>query len=182
MRKTFLSISALALASCFFFSSCIGSFNLSNKLLSWNHTVADSKFVNEVVFLALWIVPVYEVCMLADVLVINSIEFWTGNNPVEAGVVKKVQGKDGIYMVETMENGYNIKNEKGEEVDLVYDKATDTWSAVAAGETHKLFKYESDNSVTAYMPNGEERRVELSAQGTLAFKQSITEAMFYAAK
>lgn len=182
MKKTFLSASVLVLASCFIFSSCIGSFNLSKKLLTWNQSI-DSKFVNEVVFVALWIVPVYEVCMLADILVINSIEFWTGDNPVEAGLVKEVQGKDGKYIVETLENGYNIKNEKGEEVELVYDKATDTWSAVAAGETHKLFKYEDDNSVTAYLPNGEERRVELTAQGCLAFKQSvITDAIYYAAK
>lgn len=181
MKKSFLSVAAIAMASCFLFSSCIGSFNLSNKLLSWNHT-AGSKFVNEVVFVAFWIIPVYEVTFLADILVLNSIEFWTGNNPVQAGLVKEVQGKDGIYMVETKDNGYNIKNEQGEEVELVYDKATDTWSAVASGETHKLFKYENDNSVTAYLPNGEEKRVELSDQGLLAYKQSVMDAVFYAAK
>lgn len=181
MKKTFLSVAAIAVAGCFLFSSCIGSFNLSNKLLSWNNT-AGSKFVNEVVFVAFWIVPVYEVALLADILVLNSIEFWTGNNPVQAGLVKEVQGKDGIYIVETKDNGYNIKSENGDQVELVYDKATDTWSAVAAGETHKLFKYENDNSVTAYLPNGEEKRVELSEQGTLAFKQSVMDAVFYAAK
>ena len=37
-----------------------------------------SKFVNELVFFAFWILPVYEVSGLADLLVLNSIEFWSG--------------------------------------------------------------------------------------------------------
>lgn len=50
-------------------------FSLTNKLLTWNRQVG-SKFVNELVFFALWILPVYEVSGLADLLVLNSIEFW----------------------------------------------------------------------------------------------------------
>ena len=66
------------------FSSCIGSFSLTNKLLAWNKTVGN-KFVNELVFFAFWVLPVYEVSALADVLVLNSIEFWSGGNPVAKG-------------------------------------------------------------------------------------------------
>ena len=91
MKKKFLPIAAVILAGSLVLPSCIGSFALSNKVRAWNQTI-DNKFVNEVVFLALWIVPVYEISMLADVLVINSIEFWTGENPAEAGIVKQVQG------------------------------------------------------------------------------------------
>ena len=88
---------ATTLASSVLFSSCIGSFGLTNKLLSWNSNI-DSKFVNELVFIAFWIVPVYEISALADVLVLNSIEFWSGSNPVaDAGTVKTINGKDGVY-------------------------------------------------------------------------------------
>ena len=46
-------------------------------------------------FIAFWIVPVYEISALADVLVINSIEFWSGSNPVaDVGNVKTIDGKD----------------------------------------------------------------------------------------
>ncbi len=87
-------------------SSCVGSFSLFNRLVAWNQNVND-KFVNEVVFLALNIVPVYGVCYVADALVINSIEFWTGTNPMaKVGEVKKVKGENGDYMVETLKNGY----------------------------------------------------------------------------
>ena len=91
MRKKSLTLLvATTLASSVLFSSCIGSFGLTNKLLSWNSNI-DSKFVNELVFIAFWIVPVYEISALADVLVLNSIEFWSGSNPVaDAGTVKTV--------------------------------------------------------------------------------------------
>jgi hypothetical protein len=40
------------------------------------------KWVNWLVFLGLSIIPVYQLFVLADVLVLNSLEFWTGRNPV----------------------------------------------------------------------------------------------------
>jgi hypothetical protein len=30
----------------------------------------------------LWVVPVYPLCTLADLLVLNSLEFWAGENPM----------------------------------------------------------------------------------------------------
>lgn len=85
MKKKYLSIAlVMALAGSMMFTSCIGSFSLTNKLMDWNKTIG-SKFVNELVFVAFWIVPVYEVSALADILVINSIEFWSGSNPIAKG-------------------------------------------------------------------------------------------------
>lgn len=181
MKKRIFSVAAIALAGTLLFSSCIGSFGLSKKVLAWNQTI-DNKFVNEIVFVALWIIPVYEVCLVADVLVINSIEFWSGENPVEAGIVKKVQGENGIYTVETLDNGYQIENEAGQQVDLVYDKDSNTWSAVANGNSTKIIKMEEDGKAVVYLPNGEERVVELSNNGVLAFRQSIENSVFFAAK
>jgi len=181
MRKRFFSVAGIALASTLLLSSCIGSFNLSKKVLAWNQTI-DSKFVNELVFVALWIVPVYEVCILADILVINSIEFWSGENPVEAGIVKKVQGENGIYTVETLDNGYKIQNEEGQEMNLVYDKSTNTWNAVADGKTTKLVKMDDDNKAIVYLPNGQEKSVELSNNGVLEFRQAAESSIYFAAK
>lgn len=182
MRKRFFTVSmVIALTGSLLLPSCIGSFGLTNKLLAWNKTI-DSKFINEVVFFAFHVVPVYPVAVLADILVLNSVEFWTGDNPVEAGVVKQVQGENGIYTVTTMENGYNILDEKGNEVEFVYDKASNTWSAVEAGKTTKLVKINDDNTAIVYLPNGEEKSVELSTEGVLAFRQSIEDNMFFASK
>ena len=105
-KKSLTLLVAATLASSVLFSSCIGSFGLSNKLLDWNRNI-DSKFVNELVFVAFWIVPVYEISALADILVLNSIEFWSGSNPVaDAGTVKTIETKDGTYAIETQKDGY----------------------------------------------------------------------------
>ena len=61
------------ICGAFLFTSCIGSFGLHSKLVNWNQSIGN-KFVNELVFLAFNIIPVYGVCYLADALVINSIE------------------------------------------------------------------------------------------------------------
>lgn len=94
------------------FSSCIGSFGLWNSLKDWNQGVSN-KFVNELIFLAFHIVPVYEIAYLADALVLNSIEFWSGSNPTASiGEVKQCKEKWRI-LGKTNENGYTItKKEK----------------------------------------------------------------------
>lgn len=180
MKKRVITLTTAAIVSGILFSSCIGSFSLSNKVLAWNQTI-DNKFVNEIVFVALWIVPVYELSMLADVLVINSIEFWSGENPVQAGIVKQVQGENGIYTVETLENGYHIENEKGEAMNLVYDKATNTWSAANNEESVKLVTIVDENNAIVYLPNGKEMPVELSANGMLAMRQAVESSSVYLA-
>ncbi|SEF74607.1 MULTISPECIES: DUF3332 domain-containing protein [Parabacteroides] len=184
MKKRSLTLLlATTLASSVLFSSCIGSFGLTNKLLTWNRNI-DSKFVNELVFIAFWIVPVYEISALADVLVINSIEFWSGDNPVaDVGSVKTVDTKDGVYTVETKNDGYHIQKE-GEEkaVDLVFDKADKTWSVEANGETTKLLKFENNDEVVMYLPDGKEMNVELNQAGVLAFQQVANGYSYYAAR
>ena len=98
MKRSKLTLVAVVLSGSLLFSSCVGSFGLFNRLSSWNQGVGN-KFVNELVFLAFNIVPVYGVAYLADALVINSIEFWSGSNPMaNVGDVKKVKGENGNYM------------------------------------------------------------------------------------
>ena len=86
----------------------------------------------QLVFIAFWIVPVYEISALADVLVINSIEFWSGSNPVaDVGNVKTIDGKDGVYTVETKVDGYHIQKEGDEKaVDLVFNEADQSGNLV----------------------------------------------------
>ena len=63
-------------------TSCLGSFSAFNNLKDWNMEISDSKFVNNLVFWALNIVPVYGLFFLGDTLIFNVIEFWSGSNPI----------------------------------------------------------------------------------------------------
>src|SRR5512138_595050 len=75
---------AVLVVLCFAASGCIGSFGAFNKLLSWNKSVTPNKWGNELIFLALNIIPVYGLAMLGDMLIFNAIEFWGGDNPMRA--------------------------------------------------------------------------------------------------
>ncbi len=179
MRKTYLSVGIAAiLGATTLLSSCIGSFNLTNKVLDWNKTIGD-KFVNEVVFIAMHIVPIYGITIFADAVVFNSIEFWTGDNPVvKAGEVKEVTGEKAKYQVMTTENGYQITNETTkQEMNLVYNTKNQSWSAVSGTESVMLLQFTSDNTAMVY--NGSNMtKVELSQAGVMAFRQAFNSTNF----
>ncbi|NDW13879.1 DUF3332 domain-containing protein [Bacteroides sp. 214] len=182
MRKSKLKLLSLVLAGSFLFSSCIGSFKLFNNVLSWNKGVGN-KFVNELVFIALHIVPVYEIAGLVDVLVLNSIEFWTGNSPIaKKGEVKQVKGENGDYTVETLENGYTITKEGEATVDLIFNNETNTWSVVSEEVTSELVKINENGTADLFLQNGETMNVTLDAQGILAAQKVTMGNVFFAAR
>ncbi len=92
-------------------SSCIGSFKLSKKVLTWNKSLGG-KFLNELVYILFWVLPVYEVSMLIDGLILNTIEFWTGSNPVAMNpgeVESKIVEQNGVrYQVVASQNRFDF--------------------------------------------------------------------------
>lgn len=175
MKKRYLPVAiALVLTGSLLSTSCIGSFALTNKLLSWNQQVGN-KFVNELVFFAFWIIPVYEVSCLADVIVLNSIEFWSGDNPVASGK-KVIDGKDGRYIVECDGKGYTITSENDKSVvRLDFDKDDQTWSvAIPGGESYELMTFIDDTHVVLPAPDGTRSIVELSNNGLMAYRDMVS--------
>jgi Domain of unknown function (DUF3332). len=184
MNKSRLKLSAtIVICAGFLFTSCVGSFSLHSRLSSWNQTIG-TKFVNEVVYLACNIVPVYGVCYLADALVLNSIEFWTGSNPMaNVGDVKKVKGENGNYLVKTLENGYSITKE-GEtaSMELIYDKEANTWNVVSNGVSAELLEMNNNGTATMHLPNGQAMNVTLDRQGVNAARQATMINSYFAAR
>ena len=183
MKKTKLTLAiAITLACSMTFSSCIGSFALTNNVLSWNKQIG-SKFVNELVFVAFWILPVYEISAIADVLVINTIEFWSGSNPVSANSTKVVDGKDARYLVQQDSKGYTIKNlNDNTEVRFAFDATDNSWSVEANGESHKFMTFVDDSHVKMITPTGDFQTYELSQAGVYAYQQVVSGSNFAYAK
>jgi hypothetical protein len=77
MKKTLL---ASLLAFGLFGSSCLGPDNLYNSLKNWNATMTEQDFLNEAVFIGLWFIPVYEFALLGDVIIFNTVGYWTGED------------------------------------------------------------------------------------------------------
>lgn len=178
MKKSVITVvTVLTLCSSMLFTSCIGSFKLTNKLLSWNNNISN-KFVNELVFVAFWILPVYEVSGLADLLVINSIEFWSGSNPVAQGK-KYIDGKDGRYLVECDGKGYTITSENdGSVVRLDFNEDTREWSTDINGEKVVFLTFVDDTHVKVPTPSGDYKIIETSQEGVYAYQQLAAESAF----
>ena len=163
MKKHF-KFTALLLTATIVLSSCIGSFRLTNNIKDWNEGLGN-KFVNELVFIALHIVPVYEIAMLVDGVVLNSIESWTGNNlvaePGETRIVKNSPGQD--VQVTALENGYTISN-GDTAMNLLFNAENQVWSAEYNNQVTDLVKLNGDNTAQLYV-DGDIVNVTLDAQG-----------------
>ncbi len=64
--------------------ACFGSFQLTRKVYKFNRDVSQEKWIRWLVFLAANVVPVYAAATLFDAIFANSVEFWTGSNPITA--------------------------------------------------------------------------------------------------
>lgn len=183
MKNVRISAICALLCGSIMFSSCIGSFGLFNKTRTWNEGISSNKFINELLFIGMWIIPVYEVCLLADVLVINSVEFWTGENPMaNVGDVKKVKGEDGEYLVKTNADGYTITNEEGLELELKFNEDEQSWNVVTGDQTFELMTMNGDGSVNLNLQNGDYMRVTLDDQGMMAARQLVNTSLGFAMK
>lgn len=168
MKK--LTICTLLSASILF-SSCLGSFSAFNGLRDWNDGLTNSKFVDNLVFWALNIVPVYGLFMFGDVVIFNVIEFWSGSNPIamnEGDREIQVVEKDGntFEMIAT-KNRLQLKviegERKGDKLDLVYKPSEKSWNAIKPdGEIIKLSSLE-EGFYVVYMPDGEQIKIDANA-------------------
>jgi hypothetical protein len=82
-------------------TACYGPFNLTRNVYHWNSGIKGSgevsdKWMKEFVFFGMIIIPVDMFSALLDAFIFNSIQFWTGDNPVKVsesqdGHIQKVQ-------------------------------------------------------------------------------------------
>lgn len=162
------AISCVLLCGAILFSSCLGSFKAFNNLKDWNQGLTESKFLDNLIFWGLNIVPVYGLFFLGDALIFNVIEFWSGSNPIAMK-----PGETETQMVEHDGNTFKMvatKNrvqitvvegpKKGKKLDLVYKPDEKSWNAVRPnGEIIKLSSFE-EGFYIVYMPNGEQIKID----------------------
>lgn len=154
---------------------CIGGFRLTRTMYEFNRDVSNSLVVQELVFLAFVIIPVYPVSVAADVVVLNTVEMFTGNNPVRESRVASLPGgglvavtgeDDGVVLAV---DGYRTRRllRKGTRLELVED-------GVTVGSVER----ETDGALIVTDPAGTVRRVEPEAVGrVLAAARNGTDAL-----
>jgi hypothetical protein len=100
IRKTNWLLAAILSGLLVFQTGCIGNFRLAGNLLDWNKQLSN-KWVNELVFVGLNVVPVYAFFLMGDAFIFNAIEFWGGTNPISS----TGEGSDAVASTRTFEQG-----------------------------------------------------------------------------
>ncbi|MBA3853278.1 MAG: hypothetical protein C0503_02625 [Gemmatimonas sp.] len=105
-RAVFAVVAAGLVAS----TGCFGSFQLTRKLYAFNKGISSERFVPELVFIPL--IPVYGLAAWGDALIANTVEFWTGSNPVSSSRVVRADGSTLIQHGVTTSEGKTLTIEE----------------------------------------------------------------------
>lgn len=182
MKKVVISS---LLACSILFSSCLGSFSAFNNLKDWNRGATDSKFLDNLIFWGLNIVPVYGLFFLGDVLIFNVIEFWSGSNPIAMkpgeSETQMVEHDGNTFKMVATQNRIQVTvvegPKKGKKIDLLYKPDEKSWNAIRPnGEIIKLSSFE-EGFYIVYMPNGEQIKIDpmdTREEGLALLKESKT--------
>ncbi|MFQ5654799.1 MAG: DUF3332 family protein [Planctomycetota bacterium] len=104
-------------------TGCFGSMSAFHKVHQFNKDVSEEKWIQELVFVVLgW---AYPVAWSLDAIIFNTIEFWTGENPLSAGETRVIEGPNGEQASVTMrEDGLvdvTVTNTDGSEQQLTLE-------------------------------------------------------------
>lgn len=170
----------MLLAGSFLCSSCIGSFSLFNKYEKWQCNMTSNKYVNGIVGLILQPI-VGGVCLFVDAVVLNTIEFWTGSNPMALNKVQTVKGQDGrYYAVKTLKDGYEVKAPNGEITLFTHDSKTESWSITQNGVTKEIIRFNADGTIQATLQSGEKMTVSNDEAGMMQVREAVYNDNCYA--
>ena len=180
MKKMSLRAAVVLLAGSFLCSSCIGSFSLFNKYEKWQCNMTSNKYVNGIVGLILQPI-VGGVCLFVDAVVLNTIEFWTGSNPMALNKVQTVKGQDGrYYAVKTLKDGYEVKAPNGEITLFTHDSKTESWSITQNGVTKEIIRFNADGTIQATLQSGEKLTVSNDEAGMMQVREAVYNDNCYA--
>ena len=133
-------LTAAVVLIAFFTTGCTGSFNLTRKVYNFHRSQAD-KWSDELCFLLVALLPIYGLATFADAIVFNSIEFWTGKNPVDMSAnpstTRVVQNGNDKYRM-----SFNAKTNQV------------TLTSLAQGNNHGIIFERSDTTITAKNESG----------------------------
>jgi hypothetical protein len=158
-RWTSLGLAAAMAVSVVGVTGCYGSFNLTRKLYTWNGKLGD-KWINSLATFAMLVIPVYGVAGIVDYVVLNTVEFWTGSNPVTMAPgeteqkIVTVQGHN--YLATATQNHFQLKPvDGGKALDLTYVPAEKSWYAISGTERILIAEWVDQDALALITPNGE---------------------------
>jgi hypothetical protein len=141
-------------------TGCFGRFETVRKVYSFNQGVHPDKWVRWAVFVGMMIVPVYGSAALFDMIFANTVEFWSGKNPMAMvpGSTRTVAGPDGERARMTLRPDGAI--------DVLFEGRSGPESRlVLKREGKTLAAYDADGALVARVGDGPDGTPRLLAAG-----------------
>lgn len=132
-------------------TSCYGNFSATRKVYDFNGSFGD-KWVNQFMFWVLIIVPAYEVAAFADVVLFNTIEFWTGSNPMamaaDEEIIKYAHENGKNLKITINQNHINVEDMDNptEQLNLSYKPLEKSWYYESADGMVKIATLSADKA------------------------------------
>jgi Domain of unknown function (DUF3332) len=82
VKRVSLALALLSVLSGSVSTGCMGTAGLSGKLKKFNLEATENRWGREGIFFVLNVVWIYRICTILDLFIFNSIEFWSGTNPL----------------------------------------------------------------------------------------------------
>ena len=81
--RRFMIPVAIVVATCILLTTgCMGNMGISQNVKKGNLSVTENRWGREGIFLGLSVLRVNTIASLLDLVIFNSIEFWSGTNPI----------------------------------------------------------------------------------------------------
>ncbi|MBX3723839.1 MAG: DUF3332 family protein [Turneriella sp.] len=160
MKRTIISL--ISLVSILGTMNCNGGFVATRKIYNWNQGLGN-KWVQSIVMWVMIVIPVYPIVLVVgDFLILNTLEFWTGSNPMamkpgesETQLVHK-DGKE--YEITARQNQFEIREvangKVGDPVYLTFKPEESAWYAQTKGKSTKISEMTETGKVKFFHPDG----------------------------
>ena len=139
---------------------CYGNMTLTKKLYDFNGSI-NNRYMQQIAFWVMNIVPLYSAAHF--VVFLNTIEFWTGSNPMamKAGEeqIRYTRNGDKLLQIKSVRNNMFITETEGPEagttIQISYDPATASFYLISDQGTEKIAAL-NGSKLNLLQPNGQE--------------------------
>ncbi len=153
-----VSIAMLAVMLTVGVAGCFGNFAATRKVYDFNQNFGG-KWENQILFWVMNFVPIYGVAGALDIYILNTIEFWTGSNPIAMGAGEEVikyasqDGKD--YKITIRQNEVIMEDlaNPGQELDLSFKPMEQSWYLQTEAGAFKIATVK-DGEADFFLPSG----------------------------
>lgn len=84
MKKNLWMNACAMMVAASILAGCYGRFPLTNALYDWNGSVTYNRVGQSIIMWVLVLIPVYQVCMIVDGVLINTVEYLSGRTVMSA--------------------------------------------------------------------------------------------------